>query len=30
MELPGIEPVAEVALSCGNAEIDDAKVPETT
>src|SRR6478609_4618274 len=25
VELPGIEPATEIALSCGNAEFDDAK-----
>jgi hypothetical protein len=30
VELPGIEPVAEIALTCGNVETDDAKVRETT
>jgi hypothetical protein len=30
VELPGIEPSAEIAVSCGNAEIQYAKVPETT
>jgi len=30
VELPGIEPVAEIALNCGNAELDDARVRETT
>ena len=30
VELPGIEPVAEIALSCGNVETNDAKVRETT
>jgi hypothetical protein len=30
VELPGIEPVIEIALTCGNAECHDAKVRETT
>jgi hypothetical protein len=30
VELPGIEPVAKIELNCGNAEINDAKVRETT
>jgi hypothetical protein len=30
MELPGIEPATEIALSCGNTEFDDAKQLETT
>jgi hypothetical protein len=30
VELPGIEPGAEIALTCENVEIDDAKVRETT
>jgi hypothetical protein len=30
VELPGIEPVAEIALTCGNAAADDAKARETT
>jgi hypothetical protein len=30
VELPGIELVAEIALTSGNVEIDDAKVHETT
>jgi hypothetical protein len=30
VELPGIEPVAEIALTCRDAESDDAKVRETT
>ena len=30
VELPGIEPSAEIALTCGNAESDDAKRREST
>jgi hypothetical protein len=30
VELPGIEPGAEIMLTCRNAEFDDAKVRETT
>ena len=30
MELPGIELAAEIALTCGNAELDDAKRREST
>ena len=30
VELPGIEPSAEIALTCGNVESDDAKARETT
>jgi hypothetical protein len=30
VELPGIEPAAENAMTCANAEFDDAKRRETT
>jgi hypothetical protein len=30
VELPGIEPGAEIALTCRNVESNDAKVRETT
>jgi hypothetical protein len=30
VEQPGIEPAMEMALTCGNAELDDVKVRETT
>jgi hypothetical protein len=30
VELPGIEPATEIALTCVNAVLDDAKVRETT
>ena len=30
VELPGIEPAPKIAVTCGNAEFDDAKVRETT
>jgi hypothetical protein len=30
VQLPGIEPVAEMALTCGNVETANAKVRETT
>jgi hypothetical protein len=30
VELPGIEPAAEIGVTCGDAEFGDAKVRETT
>jgi hypothetical protein len=30
VELPGIEPVAKIMLTCGNAELDHAKLREAT
>ena len=30
MELPAIEPVAEIAVNCANVEMDDVKARETT
>ena len=30
VELPGIEPVTKIALSCGNAELEYAKRREST
>jgi hypothetical protein len=30
VELPGIEPAAEIVLTCGNAELDYAKQREMT
>jgi hypothetical protein len=30
VELPGIEPATEIALTCGNTEFDDAKRREST
>ena len=30
VELPGIEPDAEITLNCGNTEVDDARRREST
>jgi hypothetical protein len=30
LELPGIEPVAQIVLNCENVEFDDAKAHENT